>query len=398
MKTESNRGEKPGRHKTVGTETRRAKKTVGTETRKEEKGKGQGEAMEAAVSVVVPVYNVERLLERCVDSILNQSLKELEIILVDDGSTDGSGALCDVYAGRDGRIRVIHKENGGLTSAWKAGLGLASASYVGFVDSDDWIDEDMYERLYRTAQKEQADLVVCGLVFDFEDPKIPKRREGSRFGKEKYERRELVELFPSLINDGHFFGRTIQPARVTKLYRRQLLEANLGFCSDEVSVGEDMQITFPVLLDVERMCVLPDFYPYHYWINQDSMTGKHDSGYLEKIKLAAEQLLRISDSKGVYDFKPQIRNDFLSLAVLAVKNEIYRGFSLGRRTVVEHVGKICEDPMVREALKNHTMDKLSLSIRLYIWLMSHGCYRSCYWLVLVFFKLQYYLGREYKRQ
>lgn len=354
--------------------------------------------MEAAVSVVVPVYNVERLLERCVDSILKQSLKELEIILVDDGSTDGSGSLCDVYARKDQRIRVLHKDNGGLTSAWKAGLGMASAPYVGFVDSDDWIDEDMYERLYHRAKKEEADLVVCGLVFDFEDPRIPKRRESCRFPREIYERQEILELFPQLINDGRFFGRAIQPARVTKLYRRQLLEENLWLCSDQVSVGEDMQITLPVLLDVQRMCVIQDFYPYHYWINQESMTGKHDPAYLEKIKLTAQQLCRISDSKGVYDFKPQIQNDFLSLSVLAVKNQIYRGYGLGRKTVVEHVRRICEDPMVREALENHTMDQLSLSIRLYIWLMRHRCYGCCYWLVLVFFKLQYYLGREYKRQ
>lgn len=354
--------------------------------------------MEATVSVIVPVYNVEPLLKRCVDSILNQTKKDLEIILVNDGSTDGSGVICDAYAKKDERIKVFHKENGGLTSAWKAGLKLASSNYVGFVDSDDWIDPDMYERMYQLAESEQADVVVCGLVFDFEDPKVPKRNEISNFKNKMYDRAALEELFPTLINDGHFFGRAIQPARVTKLYRRILLEQNVQFCNDQVSVGEDMQITFPVLLDTRKLCVAQDFYPYHYWINNRSITGKHDSTYLEKVKIITRQLYKISVAKRVYDFAPQIRNDFLSLAVLAVKNEIYKNYKAGRRNVVKNIKNICEDDMVQEALRNHTMDQLSLSIKIYIWLMKHGWYQSCYWLVLVFFKVHYYLGKEYKRQ
>ena len=91
------------------------------------------------ISIVVPVYNVEELLPRCIDSILNQTKKNIEIILVDDGATDGNGAVCDQYAQKDDRIRVIHKKNGGLTSAWKAGAEVSAGRYLGFVDSDDWI-------------------------------------------------------------------------------------------------------------------------------------------------------------------------------------------------------------------------------------------------------------------
>lgn len=350
------------------------------------------------LSVIVPVYNVERYLERCVDSILNQTVEDLEIILVDDGSTDGSGAMCDAYAEKYGNVRVHHKPNGGLTTAWKAGLTLASGKYVGFVDSDDWIDPDMYERMLTLAEREDADVTVCGLVFDFEDPKIPKRNEISNFKKEVYDRKDLEELFPTLINDGHFFGRTLQPARVTKLFRAKLLLQNVQFCDDKVAVGEDLQITFPVLLDTQKLCVVQDFYPYHYWINNKSITGQYDGGYMEKVKLLNGRIQAISEAKGVYDFTAQIRNDFLSMTVLAVKNEIYRNYKSGRRNVVDNVRRICEDAQVREALAKHTMDKLSASIKLYLWLMRKGYYNLCYWLVLVFFKVHYYLGREYKRQ
>ena len=276
------------------------------------------------LSVIVPVYNVERYLERCVDSILNQTVTDLEIILVDDGSTDSSGSLCDRYAEEHTNIRVHHKPNGGLTSAWKAGLELAGGSYIGFVDSDDWIDPDMYERMLTLGQREDADVTVCGLSFDFEDPKIPGRDEISNFKKEVYDRKALEALFPTLINDGYFFGRTLQPARVTKLFRRSLLQANVQFCDDKVAVGEDLQITFPVLLDTRKLCVVQDFYPYHYWINQKSITGQYDSSYIEKVKLLSGRLQAITYAKGVYDFTVQNLNDFLSMAVLAVKNEIYR--------------------------------------------------------------------------
>ena len=116
------------------------------------------------ISIIVPVYNVEDLLPRCIDSILNQTKTNIEIILVDDGATDGSGAVCDAYAQKDERIHVIHNPNGGLTSAWKAGAESASGAYLGFVDSDDWIDEDMYERMWESAVKYDSDVVVCGLV------------------------------------------------------------------------------------------------------------------------------------------------------------------------------------------------------------------------------------------
>ena len=115
------------------------------------------------VSVIVPVYNVRTYLEGCVKSILAQTFESLECILVDDGSTDGSGSICDALARRDSRIKVVHKPNGGLSDARNAGLDVASGDYVGFVDSDDWVDSKMYEVLLSRANRDNLD-VVCGNV------------------------------------------------------------------------------------------------------------------------------------------------------------------------------------------------------------------------------------------
>lgn len=337
------------------------------------------------ISVIVPVYNVEELLPRCIDSILAQTKKNLEIILVDDGATDGSGAICDAYEKKDDRIRVIHKKNGGLTSAWKAGAAAAEGLYLGFVDSDDWIEEDMYQRLWESACKYNSDLVVCGLTFDYEDPSIPKRQEISGFEKEYYSRRELEELFPKLLNDGRFFGRMLQPARVTKLYRRELVEKNSILCKEEVSVGEDMQLTLPVLLDAKSMSVVKDFYPYHYWFNQKSMTGKYDPDYLQKIKIMDHRMKQISAEKNVFDFAPQITNDFLGLAVIGLKNGVIRNTE-GPSKALEIIRRYCNDEVVRTALDTHTMDKLPVTIKAFLMLMKAKQYQICYWICKLFFK------------
>ena len=116
------------------------------------------------ISVIVPVYKVEKYLRRCVDSIINQTYPELEIILVDDGSPDNCGKICDEYAAKDSRIKVIHKENGGLSDARNAGIDVSTGDYISFVDSDDHIALDMYEKMYNAIKKEDADISICSVA------------------------------------------------------------------------------------------------------------------------------------------------------------------------------------------------------------------------------------------
>ena len=345
--------------------------------------------MKEKISVIVPVYGVEKVLGRCVDSILAQTYENLEIILVDDGSPDACPRLCDEYAEKYSNIVSVHKENGGLTSAWKEGVRHASAELIGFVDSDDWIEADMYERLEEALTRQEADIAMTGLVFDYQDPGYPSRREGNRMEQAVYDRQELAKLYPVLLNDGSFIGRTVQPSRVTKLFRKELVERNLELWNDQVTVGEDLQMVFAAILDAGRVCIVSDYYPYHYWYNVTSMTGGHDPKYLEKIKLLRKRLEFISDEKAVYDFRPQICNDFLSLAIMAVKNEIWRNHTDSFRQVLQNIKQMCEDKVVQEALQNHTMDRIGLSVKLYIYMMKHGWYVPCYVLTKIFFTWYY---------
>ena len=141
------------------------------------------------VSIIVPVYNVEEYLENCIESILNQTFKDFELILVDDGSTDNSGKICDIYEKKDTRIKVIHKNNGGLSSARNAGLDIADGKYIGFVDSDDYIHYQMYEKLYSQIINNKADISVCGFQ------KVKKFKKDLLSTNKFYEK---VELFNNI--------------------------------------------------------------------------------------------------------------------------------------------------------------------------------------------------------
>lgn len=165
------------------------------------------------ISVIVPVYNVKKYLRKCVDSIKNQTYQNIEIILVDDGSTDGSENLCDEIARTDNRIVIIHKENGGLSDARNVGMDVSSGDYIGFVDSDDYIDEDFFEILVTNLEKYNADVSCCRYTNVWEDGKT--EQIGNDGKLRIYEGDEALKEY--------LYGKTMDPFSVNKLYRAKLL-------------------------------------------------------------------------------------------------------------------------------------------------------------------------------
>nr|MBQ8252273.1 glycosyltransferase family 2 protein [Lachnospiraceae bacterium] len=339
------------------------------------------------VSIVIPVYNMEKLLDRCMESVLSQTMKDIEILLVDDGSSDGSPALCDRYATLDGRVRVIHKENGGLTSAWKRGSAEATGEYIGYVDSDDFIAEDMYERMYERAAATGADIVCCGLTHWYEGD--PKRNwtEQMEFSTDSLRKNDLnAILYPTLINDGSFMGRHLQPNRVTKLVKSGLVQKNIELCRDEVSIGEDYQFSLCVFLDAERVEIIRDYFPYFYYMNDASMTGRHDKNYPDKIRIMRENLCRISDAKQIYDLKPQIWNDYVGLLVLHTKAVVYKQKTVPYSEIKKELKEVLSRADVREALGNYYMPSLSWAEKLYLFFMKHHMYFAIYTVVRLYFR------------
>lgn len=208
------------------------------------------------VSVIVPVYKVERYICRCLDSILDQTYKNLEIILVDDGSPDNCGAICDEYAKRDGRITVIHKENEGVSSARNAGLEVASGEWIGFMDADDWAEHDMYGYLVGLTQKYDAGIVQCGVFLDEqEDSQVLFCEGGEKHLDNSAEQLSYCDI------------ERVGNSACNKLFRGESIE-NLRYDPD-CPMGEDLLFNLQALQRV-RGVVLGAQPQYHYVQREDS--------------------------------------------------------------------------------------------------------------------------------
>ena len=214
---------------------------------------------EDRISVIVPVYNVEAYLGRCVDSILGQTYQNLEVILVDDGSRDGSGALCDAFAKQDSRVRVIHKPNGGLSSARNAGIAAAQGEYMAFVDSDDWIELDAYEGMLQRMHHYHAKLVCAGR-YDVDGGTGEKKLGLCPEKEECIPAEELVGRI--------FLWDGCDSSACDKLYHRSLLE-EIRF--PEGKVCEDVPTTYKIVLRAER-AVLWNRPIYNYFHRPNSIS------------------------------------------------------------------------------------------------------------------------------
>lgn len=205
------------------------------------------------ISVIVPVYNVEEYLSRCVDSILAQTHSNLEVILVDDGAKDASGVICDGYAAKDPRVKVIHKKNGGLSSARNRGLEAAGGEYIAFVDSDDWIEPDAYDHLLHIMDKYDVKL-VCGGRYDVDGDTGEKTVGLCPAREEAISAEELAGRI--------FLWDGCDSSACDKLYHRSLLE---NFRYPEGKVCEDVPVTYRIVLAAERVAVSDKpFYNYFH--------------------------------------------------------------------------------------------------------------------------------------
>ena len=226
------------------------------------------------ISVIVPVYNVEQYLERCVDSIINQTYTNLEIILVNDGSTDNSGKLCDELAKKDKRIRVIHKENGGLSDARNRGVDEAESDLVGFIDSDDYIDRDMYEILLKNLNNTDADLSMCALYDVYNNTP-----EAQVTNKEtwKLSSEQAIKMVME--------AKILSVTAVNKLYRKSLF-TDLKF--EVGKIAEDAFIMIKLLDKCEKI-VATNEKKYYYVHRENSITTQKFSTKFLNVIEAYEQ-------------------------------------------------------------------------------------------------------------
>ncbi len=253
------------------------------------------------ISVIVPIYRIAQYLPKCIDSILNQSFLNFELILVNDGSPDDCAKICDDYAQLDSRIKVVHKTNGGLLSARKAGLKVATGNYISFVDGDDWVDEYYLDILYKMMDENSSDLVVTGHFREFDgkiETIVPKIT--GVFPEDEIK----SQILPNAIYNGHFCEHGISTYVWNKLFKRTLLNKILFDVPNDIIMGEDAAITY-AYLTVSKTITISSIPLYYYRQRHDSIVKSIEDPKTEYYRLGLlmnflwSKLSNVLDQKNV---------------------------------------------------------------------------------------------------
>lgn len=272
------------------------------------------------VSAIIPVYNVKRYLNRCLDSVLNQTRTFDEIIIVNDGSTDGCSEICESYAKKYKKIRLLNKPNGGLVSAWMEGLNHVSSSYICFIDSDDYISADYLESLINGCDKE-IDMVCMNATQAFD---TGEKREFRINGLDAGVYMVNEELKGRILSDHGAFIRPIASCRWSKLIRAEIVQKYAKYCTTEISYGEDQQLTLGILLGCNVIRVIDD-YKYFYQYNTSSILNTYKADLWEKIELLMETISLIPEINKIPDYPKQFNTQYLLYFAECLRNEFYNG-------------------------------------------------------------------------
>lgn len=319
------------------------------------------------ISIVVPVYNVEDYLEKCVGSLIGQTYRNLEIILVNDGSTDQSGHICDELEKKDNRIRVIHKKNEGVTSTWTKGAFASTGEYLCFIDSDDWVDPEMIMNMQAHLTGRQKEIITCDYVIE----------KGERGQKYSFQGLEPGEYIGERLKEGVRYlilgeeNRPITFSRCMKLYTRELVIENLKYCDKDVRMGDDSLMVIPAVLDSERIVVLDHKAYYHYRYVETSIVHGYDKNMFQNMQLLKAATDRIVEEKYLPEEKDMMRRrlgqEYIHMLLLVLKNEA-RGNPKGYR---QNISTICKFPEIRRAVKNYPVVIRENSNRLLYAVLKH---------------------------
>lgn len=236
--------------------------------------------MKDLISIIVPIYRVEEYLEKCIQSICDQTYRNLEIILVDDGSDDQCSHICDDYAQKDKRIKVIHKRNGGVDSARKAGMLIATGKYVGYVDGDDWIEPEMYEKLLDYIKKYNVDVVESGVIDSSENlemRRVPFIKEGC------YKEEEFIKnVETKLLFAGDFFEHGITPYLWSKLFKKKTVFKYQMATGITNMIYDDIMVALPCIAESKKIYISHECY-YHYRVRKNSLKREYRRDEVENL-------------------------------------------------------------------------------------------------------------------
>lgn len=336
------------------------------------------------ISVVVPIYNVEQYLDRCLTSIVNQTYRNLEIILVDDGSPDGCPHLCDQWAQKDSRIKVVHKKNAGLGMARNTGIEHATGEYICFFDSDDYVDVKTIEKAYEAAQRENADIVVFGCKRVCKDGTVL-AVTGPISEKSSYSGTDVQNIFlPDLLECGirEAKNRNLCLSAWSCLFSRGLIEsACWRFVSERQIISEDSYSLVRLYKDVSCVAVLPDPL-YFYCENGASLTQTYRADRYDKLKRFYTETLAQAEQMGYgEEVRRRIASLFFSYSIGAMKQVIGADLKVKERKRL--LVQIVEDDVMQTALQDIPYTYISVAKRILFKVMRRKKSRLVFLLVTI---------------
>lgn len=339
--------------------------------------------MKDLISIIVPIYNVEKYLNKCIESIVNQTYENIEIILIDDGSNDNSGIICDEYAKKDNRIIVVHKENGGVSSARNKGLKIAKGEWISFVDADDWIEQNFCQTLLNKVTQEQADIALCGYN-RITDNRIEKINANNQ------------EVF---LNSNEYLVKSLNPQTGfgfchMKLIKKEVLKS-ISF-NERIEVGEDALFNIQLSTYIKKAVFLKQPL-YNYRINNQSVVKRYDENYankyLKSMKIIEEYIWQEynEENEENIEIKQNYYNFVAYHIMLIIVNYCYhpdnKMCNAQRKNMLKEV---INNDLFIIGLKKSNYNNISLTRKITLYTLKH----KLYWLTAIICKIRQKQNRK----
>lgn len=335
--------------------------------------------MKPRVSVILPIYKVEKYLDRCMHSLLNQTLKDIEIIMVDDGSPDNSPTMCDRYAKEDSRVKVIHKQNAGLGFARNSGLEIATGDYIAFVDSDDFVSVTAFEILLKVALEENADYVMCGYKSVRNNICVSEHKDVNQ--KMVMEVPDCYNVLRGMIGidpDSEYSYRHNYSVW-HGIYKSTLFtEGGIRFCSERDLISEDLIFHLSLIPLCRKIVIIPDLL-YNYCLNDNSLTTTYRKGRFEAVLKLWKVSVGMVASTSLEDMK--IRLDYLLLDVTlsAISYEV----RYNKNNALDVLKTISANDEVHQLLDSYPIHRLCRKHYLFFSLLKRKAYKTIYCLLKI---------------
>ena len=342
------------------------------------------------ISIIVPIYNVEQYLDRCVKSILDQTLKNIEIILVDDESPDNCPLMCDEYSKADNRVKVIHKKNQGLGFARNSGLEISTGEYVYFIDSDDYINRDACEKLYLEAKKGNLDVCFAGVIL--EDANGTRTYDVPFYKEITFTQPEIIENVLAGMLGLAPNGRDSQQIRMSAwqgIYRREMIETNnIKFPSEREFISEDIIYQIDTLQKAKSLKYIKECLYVHLIDNPTSLTHKYNPERFNKCTmLYLEEVRRTSSFCSATKMQQRAQEMYLGNVRLCIKQLVAQEKTLGKSFVKGKISEITNNTELQNVLKTYPIWENPIKRAIFSYLLKIRCVFLVYYFAKIGLKL-----------